>query len=67
MCIHVLSACTYVYPMCAWCLLGPEEDISSPRTGFTNGCELGEYRKSNPDPLQEHQVLWTTEPSLQSL
>lgn len=44
----------------------PEEDVGSLEIGIKDGCELpyGCWG-SNPGPLQEYQVLLTTEPSWQ--
>ena len=58
--MNVLPACIYV---CAWCVCRLEEDIGSPRTGVTLGCELPcGYWESNLG--LEEQVLLTTEPAL---
>lgn len=47
------------------CLVPTEVKI--PRNGLINGCEVPcGFWESNLGPLQDHQVLLTTEPSLQS-
>jgi len=61
-----LYVCMHVHPVCAWCLRRSEEGIRSPGTGDKEGCEppCG-FWELNLGPLQEQQVLLTTEPSLQ--
>lgn len=66
MCMVVLPACMSVHCINALCPWRPEEDIGSLWTGVSDGCEtLCGFWKLNQDPLQEQQILLTTEPSLQ--
>ena len=52
--------------MQAWCLKRPEEGIRSPGIVITEAWKLpGGCRELNLGPLQERQVLLTTEKSLQ--
>lgn len=62
MCMGVLPEFMSV---CAWCLA---ESVGSPRVGVTDGCKSScACWESILDPLKEHTVLLTTEPSLQPL
>jgi hypothetical protein len=63
--VRILPTCIAVHHKHAWCLQGPEEDISVPGTGVIDGFELpcGCW-ESNSGPLQEQLVLLTIEPSL---
>lgn len=57
-----LPAHIYVYHISIWCLQRSEEGIGSPRTGVIDGCKpTCGYRASNLSPLQEQQMLLTTE------
>lgn len=57
----------HMHVFCA-CLVSaePEEDVKCLRTGITDACKLfcGVW-ESKPGPLQEQQVLYTADPSLQ--
>jgi hypothetical protein len=72
MCRAILHVCVCVYlnelnHMHAWCLCRSEENIRSPVTIVTDGCDITcVCWELNIDPLQEHQVLLTAESSLQS-
>ena len=59
-----MLACMCVCVTCA-CLRSPE-DVRSPETGVTDGCEPPcEYWEPNSGPLQKQQVFLAAEPSLQ--
>lgn len=65
--VHILSVCVFAHPVHAWHLQRPEEAVGSPGIEVT-ACELPcGFREANPDPLTEHQVLLTSETSLQPL
>lgn len=54
--------------MFAWRPWRPEEVIGSPETGVMDGFKLScECWEPNSAPLQEQQLLTTTEPSPQAL
>lgn len=56
-----------VYHLRTWCPRRPEEDIRFSKTGDTDGCEPQyECWDPNLDPLQQQQVLITTESTLQT-
>ena len=40
MCLSILHVCMSVHHVCALCLQRPEEDVKSPETVITDGCEL---------------------------
>lgn len=62
--VSILSACTSVYHMSAWCLLKAEEAIG---TGAMTGRRLTTWVLTpNPSLLQEHPMALTTEPLFQS-
>jgi hypothetical protein len=67
MCMTVLPACIYVYHVCNWWPQMSEEGTSdSPSPAVMCGCDQTcSCSELNPGPLQEQQVLLTTEPSLQ--
>jgi hypothetical protein len=63
----VLPTRMYVQHVCAWYPWRLEEGVRSPGTGVKDACETPHgCWESNPDPLQEQQVLLVTEPPLQS-
>ena len=66
--VSVLPACIYVYLVCAWCLQSSGECISWPGTRVRAGSKpsYGCWAPT-PGPLQEQQMLLTTEPSSQAL
>lgn len=65
--INVLPACTYVLCVNIWCSWVPEEVIVCPGTRVTNGCELLCWCwELNLDPLQEQNIILTTEPTFLS-
>jgi hypothetical protein len=53
--------------LCTWYPRRAKEGIGSPKTGVIDGSSMPLYWQweSNLGPLQEQQVLLTTEPSLQ--
>lgn len=64
--MYVLPACMSVDHMHAWCLQKPLEGIESSGTGITDVCEPPcRCWELNPDPLEKHLVLLTTEPTPQ--
>jgi hypothetical protein len=64
--MSVLPACVPLYHLYAWSVQRTEEDIGSPGTGVTGGCEpLFGCWESNLGPVQEKQVFLTTELTLQ--
>lgn len=64
--MSILSACMYVYHVCAWGPRGSEESIRSLETTVTDGCwPPNRCWELNPDLLEGQTVLLTTEPSLQ--
>ena len=66
MCVYTLSACMYVYHMCACCLRRSGRGWI-PWNWVTDTYEpLSASWNLNPVVLQEHQVLLTAETSLQT-
>lgn len=64
--MDILSPCTAVYQVHAWCPWKPKE-VKSLGIRVTDGCELlSGCWKQNPDPLKKQQVLLLAEPLLQS-
>lgn len=65
MCSSALPAHMSVYHIHAWCPMGPEEGIISPRTGVTANCQLPRgCWELHPRPLED---VLTTEQSLKLL
>ena len=60
--MSVLPECMSEYHLYIWCLCRSEEGIGFPGTGVADGCEpLCGCWESNLGPLEEQQVLLTTE------
>lgn len=63
--MSLLPACMYVHVLCTslvpWKARGGHGVLG---TVLSEDCEPHECWERNPDPLQEHQMLLTTEPSL---
>lgn len=66
-CVSVLPAYTHLCHKRAWYPWHSEEGVGSPGTGLIGGCDPCGCCEPNPGPLQEQEVLVTTEPSLQAL
>lgn len=53
-------------PYACWCPWRPQEGLTSPETGVTEGCELPHRCwELNPESLEEKPVLLIPKPSLQ--
>lgn len=65
MCLSVLPACVYVYHVYAWYPWSAEEGIGFQHWSYEGLEAIIGLLGLNVGPLQEHQVLLTTEPSLQ--
>lgn len=64
MCISILPACMSAWHMHSECLQ-KLEDIRSPETGARESCEpLCGCLELDPGPLEEQQLILTTDPSL---
>lgn len=61
-----LPACISTHHMYTWYSLRQDEDFSSPRTAFTDGCDLpcGSWQ-SNLGPREKQPTFLTPEPSIQ--
>lgn len=63
MCVSMYMAVSHMY---SWCLWRSEDGIPSPRTAVRIDCESPSVCfEPHPGPLQKHQVLLTTDSSLQ--
>ena len=61
-----MFACVYVCALCVHCCrMMPEEGIVYPATGVIGDCEFPDIVSwnSNSDPLQEQQVILTSQVS----
>lgn len=55
--MRVWPAYLPMHHMHAWCPWRPQEGLSFPETGFTEGCEQPGCWEFNPDPLEEQPIL----------